>query len=64
MKKSSLAIAIVLTALFLTSCGTTQEVSSQTEPREETQSLEKAPEPEAGEISSEVGQDSETGNLD
>ncbi len=64
MKKSSLAIAIVLTALFLTSCGTTQEVSSPTEPREETQSLEKAPEPEAGEISSEEGQDSETGNLD
>ena len=64
IKKSSLAIAIVLTALFLTSCGTTQEISSPTEPREETQSLEKTPEPEAGEISSEEGQNSETGNLD
>ena len=64
MKKFSLAIAIVLTALFLTSCGTTQEVSSPTEPREETQSLEKAPEPQVGEISSEEGQDSETENLD
>lgn len=43
MKKSFLAITIVLTAVFLTSCGTTQEVSSPAEPVAEVQAQDESP---------------------
>ena len=62
MKKSFLAIAIVLTAVFLTSCGTTQEVSSPAESAPQIQAQEETPKGSENEIPADENKDSEAEN--